>query len=148
MSQGERGRRAGRGSPAAFVAAREAALEPSDFLLRIGGLVKLALADDRAVVRRDLVAAFELDLFLFAFVDLGDADDMLVVGDAEDGDALVLRPAIRMSPTVVRIILPWSVTSISCSPWWAGKLATTQPLRSDVSMLVMPWPPRLVRRYS
>ena len=30
----------------------------------------------------------------------------------------------------------------------AGKLATTGPLRSDVSMLVMPWPPRLVRRYS
>ena len=42
----------------------------------------------------------------------------------------VLRPAMRMSPTVVRIILPWSVTSISCSPGLTGKLATTPPLRS------------------
>jgi hypothetical protein len=74
---------------------------------------------------------------------------MLVLGDAEDGHALgVAAGMTRMSPTVVRIILPWSVTSISCSPGCAGKLATTQPLRSDVSMLVMPWPPRLVRRYS
>src|SRR5690349_12865510 len=58
------------------------------FLLRIGRLLKLALPGDRVRNRFNLVAALNLDLFLVALVDLGDADDMLVLADAEDGDAL------------------------------------------------------------
>ena len=54
----------------------------------IGGLVELAFADDRAFFGRELVTALDLDLFLFALVDLGDADDMLVLADPEDRDAL------------------------------------------------------------
>src|SRR5690348_5529245 len=54
----------------------------------IRGLLKLAFADDRVVDRRDLVAAFELDLLFLALVDLGDADDMLVSRDLEDRDTL------------------------------------------------------------
>jgi hypothetical protein len=43
-------------------------------------------------------------------VDLGDADDMLAFGSTRKMvTPCVLRPAMRMSPTVVRIILPWSV---------------------------------------
>ena len=69
------------------------------------------------------------------------------LGDPEDGDSWVLRPAILMSP-------PWSDElgligdSIKLLAVLAGKLATKQPLRSDVSMMVMPWPPRPVWRYS
>ena len=44
------------------------------------------LADDRVVARREL--AVDINLFLVALVDLGDRDDMLVLGDAEDRHAL------------------------------------------------------------
>src|SRR6476646_2548289 len=57
-------------------------------LLRIGGLLKLALADDGVRNRRDLPAALDFDLLFVALVDLGDADHMLVLADSEDGDAL------------------------------------------------------------
>src|SRR6185437_4130363 len=55
---------------------------------RVGRLVELAFSDDRIGGGRDLVAALEFDLFLFALLDLGDADDMLVFGDPEDRHAL------------------------------------------------------------
>src|SRR5690242_11238107 len=58
------------------------------FLLRIGRLLKLAFPRDRVRHGFNLVAAFDLDFFLVALVDLGDADDMLILADAEDSDAL------------------------------------------------------------
>ena len=99
-------------------------------------------------VRRDLVAALELDLFLVALVDLGDADDMLVLGDAEDRHALrvAAHDADVADGGADHLALVGDQHQLLALA--AGKLATTQPLRSDVSMLVMPWPPRLVRRYS
>ncbi len=60
----------------------------------------------------------------------------------------VLRPAIRMSSTGIRITWPRSVTSITWSSSATGKAATTGPLRLEVSMLMIPCPPRLVTRYS
>src|SRR6476620_5920340 len=57
-------------------------------LLRIGGLVEFAFADDRVVRRLDLVTPLDLDLFLVALVDLRDADDMLVLRHSEDRHAL------------------------------------------------------------
>src|SRR5690242_3952664 len=56
-----------------------------NWLLRlgIGRLVELALADGGAFLGRELVATLELDLLLLAFLDLRDADDTLLVGDAE-----------------------------------------------------------------
>ena len=41
---------------------------------------------------------------------------MLVVGDVEQRTPALLRPMTRVSPTLIRISLAWSVTSISCSP--------------------------------
>src|SRR5215213_4191632 len=57
-------------------------------LLRISGSLKLAFADDCPFLGGDLVATLDLDLFLLALFDLGDAHDMLVVADSEDRDAL------------------------------------------------------------
>ena len=54
----------------------------------LGRTIELGLFDDGVFHRLDLVAALDLDLFLVALVDLGDADDMLIVRDAEYGDAL------------------------------------------------------------
>ena len=116
--------------------------------LRIGGLVELAFADGRTFFGRDLVAPLDLDLFLFALLDLGDADDMLAFGDAEDGDALgvAAHHADVADGRADHLALVGDQHQLLALA--AGKLATTQPLRSEVSMLVMPWPPRLVRRYS
>ena len=83
----------------------------------VGGLVELLLARRRRRRRaRASSSAVELDLLFVAFVDLGDADDMLLSATLKIVTPWVLRPAMRMSPTVVRMILPWSVTSISDSP--------------------------------
>src|SRR4029079_10730322 len=56
--------------------------------LRIRRLVELAFAGDCVVDRGDLLAALDLDLLFVALVDLGDADDMLTLGHAEDRYAL------------------------------------------------------------
>ena len=51
------------------------------FLLRIGGLLKFALADHRSIVRRDLILAVEFNVVFVGFLDFGDADNMFRVGD-------------------------------------------------------------------
>src|SRR4051812_8080858 len=55
------------------------------FRLRVRGPVELAFANYRVGQWSDVVAAVDLDLLLLRLLDLGDADDMLIVGDAEDG---------------------------------------------------------------
>src|SRR5690349_7916223 len=55
--------------------------------LRIDGLLQLAFLDDRIFGRSNLLTTFDFELFLFALVDLRDADDMLILGNLEDGYA-------------------------------------------------------------
>src|SRR5512146_3309906 len=55
---------------------------------RIGRAIELALAHDGAFLRRFLVARVKLNLVLVALIDASDTDDVLVLGDAEDGHAL------------------------------------------------------------
>src|SRR5690348_510788 len=64
-----------------------AGTSPRLLRVRVGGLVELAFADDRAFLGSALLAALELDLLLFGFLDLGDGNDMLAVGHPEDGHA-------------------------------------------------------------
>ncbi len=58
------------------------------------------------------------------------------------------RPTERMPSTAVRTTWPFSVISMTSSPGLTARLATTGPLRSAVSMLITPLPPRPVSRYS
>ena len=60
----------------------------------------------------------------------------------------VFLDAIRISLTGDLIILPASVTNMICSSFFTGKESITVPLRSEVSIFIMPWPPLLVILYS
>ena len=64
----------------------------------------------------------------------------------------VLRPAMRISSTAQRNSVPLCVHKSSASCSRTGKLATTCPLRKEVSILVMPaapgWLPGMRRRKS
>src|SRR5262249_24384276 len=60
----------------------------------------------------------------------------------------VLRPMVEMSAVFRRMIIPFSVMSITCSSPRRNFTPTTAPLRSVVLMLMIPFPPRLWARYS
>src|SRR5262249_12910740 len=60
----------------------------------------------------------------------------------------VLRPMVEISAVFRRMIIPFSVMSITCSSACRNLTPTTGPLRPVVLMSMIPLPPRLSRRYS